>query len=66
MEYAIRKTELSDVEHLPLVERSAGSAFKSLPSLAAKPPTKKAAHEAAFNNSTDRGRTAAYGFVMDV
>ena len=34
MDYIIRKTELSDVEHLPLVERSAGSAFKSLPSLA--------------------------------
>ena len=34
MDYIIRKTAISDIEHLPLVERSAGSAFKSLPSLA--------------------------------
>lgn len=34
MDYIIRKTKLSDIEHLPLLERSAGSAFKSLPSLA--------------------------------
>lgn len=34
MDYVIRKTEISDVEHLPPVERSAGSAFKSLPGLA--------------------------------
>lgn len=33
MDYIIRKTELPDVEHLPLVERSASQAFKSLPSL---------------------------------
>ncbi len=33
MNYIIRKTELSDVEYLPLVERCASSVFKSLPSL---------------------------------
>ncbi|MEP3889446.1 MAG: GNAT family N-acetyltransferase [Hellea sp.] len=34
MGYIIRETEISDVEQLLLVERSAGSVFKSLPGLA--------------------------------
>ena len=33
MDFIIRKTELSDVIHLPLIERSAINAFKSLPTL---------------------------------
>ena len=34
MSYNIRKTELSDLDYLPAVERSAGNAYKSLPDLA--------------------------------
>jgi len=34
MSYVIQKTQLSDVIDLPLVEQSAGRAFKSIPSLA--------------------------------
>ena len=34
MFYSIRKTQLSDVNALPDIERSAGMAFKSIPSLA--------------------------------